>query len=436
MLKSHMEEIKIEDTKEEIKDEAKNERKKIPETKPQSLKSTIIIAVIVSVILSSFFGAVFGFMGGKISNKVFSKISQKFNIGQKGGEYSGSNKEKIVEEDSAVIDVVSKSSPAVVSIVITKDVPRYKSFFEDPFGFFDEMNGSSQGGTEKQKVGGGSGFIVNSNGTIVTNKHVVSDQSADYTVITNDGKEYPAKVLARDPIKDIAVIKIEGENFPTLELGDSDNLKVGQTVIAIGNSLGEFSNSVSKGIISGLQRNVTAGSGFGQTEQLTNIIQTDAAINPGNSGGPLLDISGKVIGVNVAMAQGAENVAFSIPSNQIKKIVDQVKDTGKISTPFLGVRTIAVNQEIQKENNLPFNYGALITRGEKITDFAVMPGSPADKAGLVENDIILEVNGKKVDSKNQLVELISNSNVGDEITLKIWHKGETKEVKVKLEEKK
>lgn len=427
-----MEEIKIE----EKKAETKNEQQKISETKPRSLKSTIAIVVIVSVILSSFFGAVFGFMGGKISNKIFSKISQKFNIGQKGEDFSSKSVEKIVEEDSAVIDVVEKSSPAVVSIVITKDVPKYRSFFEDPFGFFDEVNGSSQGGTEKQKVGGGSGFIVNSNGTIVTNKHVVSDQNADYTVITNDGKEYSAKVLARDPIKDIAVIKIEGEKFPTLELGDSDSLKVGQTVIAIGNSLGEFSNSVSKGIISGLQRNVTAGSGFGQTEQLANIIQTDAAINPGNSGGPLLDITGKVVGVNVAMAQGAENVAFSIPSNQIKRIVEQIKDNGKISTPFLGVRTIAVNQEIQKENNLPFNYGALITRGEKITDLAVMPGSPADKAGLVENDIILEVNGKKVDSKNQLVGLISNSNVGDEITLKVWHKGNTKEIKVKLEEKK
>lgn len=433
-----MEEIKTEDKKEEIlkKEGMKNEQQKISETKTRSLKSTITIIIIVSVILSSFFGAVFGFMGEKISNKIFSKISQKFNIDQKGENVSSQSIEKIVEEDSAVIDVVEKSSPAVVSIVITKDVPKYKSFFEDPFGFFDEMNGSSQGETEKQKVGGGSGFIVSLNGTIVTNKHVVSDQNADYTVITNDGKEYPAKVLARDPIKDIAVIKINGEKFPVLDLGDSDSLKVGQTVIAIGNSLGEFSNSVSKGIISGLQRNVTAGSGFGQTEQLANIIQTDAAINPGNSGGPLLDISGKVIGVNVAMAQGAENVAFSIPSNQIKKIVEQIKNTGKISTPFLGVRSIAVNQEIQKENNLPFNYGALITRGEKITDFAVMPGSPADKAGLMENDIILEVNGKKIDSKNQLIELISNFNAGDEITLKIWHKGETKEVKIRLEEKK
>jgi serine protease Do len=270
---------------------------------------------------------------------------------------------------------------------------------------------------------------------IITNKHVVSDLNAEYTVITNDGKEYSARVLARDVNKDIAIIKIDGENFPTLPLGDSDALRIGQTVIAIGNSLGEFSNSVSKGIISGLRRNITAGSGFGESEKLSDIIQTDAAINSGNSGGPLLDISGNVIGVNVAMAQGAENIAFSIPVNQIKKIVDQVKSTGKISTPFLGVRSITVNKQIQSENNLSFDYGALIARGEKITDFAVLPGSPADKAGFVENDIILEINGTKIDEKNSLTDIISGFNVGDTIKVKIWHKGETKNIQVKLEER-
>ncbi len=364
-------------------------------------------------------------MGGRISDSIFSRMG----LISKGQRVSG---EKIVEDDSAVIDVVQQASPAVVSIVITKDVPKYKSFFEDPFGFFNERN---QEGTEKQTVGGGSGFFVNSNGMIVTNKHVVGDQGADYTVITNDGKEYSAKVLARDPIKDIAVIKVEGNNFPTLGFGNSSDLKIGQTVVAIGNSLGEFSNSVSKGIISGLQRNVTAGSGLGQTEQLSNIIQTDAAINPGNSGGPLLNIDGKVIGINVAMAQNAQNIGFAIPSDQIAKIVDQVKSSGKISTPFLGVRSVTLNDQIQKANNLPFNYGALVSRGEKATDLAVIPGSPADKAGIQENDIILEINGKKIDNKNEISDAISNMNVGQVITMKIWHKGETKEIKITLGER-
>jgi S1-C subfamily serine protease len=418
---------------ENINTENNQENKTVKEKKPKSLTCVIITMIILSVLLSSFFGTVFGFLGGKISDKIFSKISQKFG---KGASVSTEiSRERIVEEDSAIIDVVEKSSPAVVSIVITKDVPTYKSFFEDPFGFLNNSQGT-QKGTEKKTIGGGSGFIVSSNGMIVTNKHVASDQSADYTVITNDGKEYPAKILAVDPNKDIAVIKIEGEDFPTLEFGNSESLKVGQTVIAIGNSLGEFSNSVSKGIISGLRRDITAGSGFGKTEQLTGIIQTDAAINSGNSGGPLLDISGKVIGVNVAMAQGAENVAFSIPVDQIKKIVEQVKSTGKISTPFLGVRSILINQEIQKDNNLPFAYGAIVARGTKVSDFAVIPGSPADKAGILENDIILEINGTKIDNKNQTTNLVSSYNAGDTITLKIWRKGEIKDIKVTLEERK
>jgi S1-C subfamily serine protease len=272
---------------------------------------------------------------------------------------------------------------------------------------------------------------------IITNKHVVSDTQADYTVILNDGKEYVAKVIARDPVSDIAVIKIDGNDFSPVILGDSDSIKVGQTAIAIGNSLGEFSNSVSKGIISGLKRNITAGSVLGGgSERLTNIIQTDAAINAGNSGGPLLNINGEVIGVNVAMAQGAENVGFALPINQVKKIIDQVKEKGQISVPFLGVRYVVIDQTIQKQNNLPFDYGVLATRGQTISDLAVIPGSPADKAGIVENDIILEADGQKITADNQLSDIIAKHNVGEEMTLKIWHKGGTKDVKVKLEERK
>jgi len=322
----------------------------------------------------------------------------------------------------------------VISIVITKDVPKFKSYFE----FFNRGWGGQQEEnpeTEKQKVGGGSGFIVSANGMVVTNKHVVEDTDADYTVITSDGKEYSARVLARHPSLDVAIIKIDGDNFPVLEFGDSDNLKIGQTAIAIGNQLGEFSNSVSRGIVSGLKRNVVAGSGWGQTELLSNIIQTDAAINPGNSGGPLLNISGQVIGVNVAMAQGAENIGFALPINKVKKTIQQVKDNGKISIPFLGVRYIILNESIQKENDLPFAYGALVLRGEKITDLAVTPGSPADKADIVENDIILEIGGEKITEKNQLSDLIFKYGINEEITLKIWHKGDEKEVKVKLEER-
>ncbi len=412
-----------------------------------------ILILLIAIFISSIFGAFFGFVAGGLGQKIVSQISQDFPwLSQAlGGQPANKidpliSKEKIIEEDSAVIDVVEKSTPAVVSIVISKDVTKIQSFI-DPFGFFGDPNSfdnpsdqnnspnNSGGNTQKQKIGAGTGFIITSDGMIVTNKHVVADTGADYTVLTNDGKEHPAKVLARDPINDIAVIKIDGTDYSTLSFGDSSSLKIGQTAIAIGNSLGEFSNTVSKGIISGLKRNLTAGGGLGDSEKLTNIIQTDAAINPGNSGGPLLDINGQVIGINVAIAQGAQNVGFALPASQVQKITDQVRTTGKISTPYLGVRYIPIDATLQKQINLPFNYGVMVLRGQTMTDFAVVPGSPADKAGIMENDVILEINGQRIDTNNSLVDLLSKFNVGDQVTLKIWHKGDTKDVQVKLEER-
>lgn len=338
------------------------------------------------------------------------------------------------EEDGATIDMVEKTTPSVVSIIVKKDVSVYRSspfdFFFDPF--FDY---SVPPNMEKQQVGGGTGFFVTSDGMIVTNKHVVSDLQAEYSVITQDGVEHSATILARDPARDIAIVKVEGKDFPVLELGDSHSLRVGQTVIAIGNSLGEFSNSVSRGIVSGLGRNIVAGSEFGKTEHLDGIIQTDAAINPGNSGGPLLDISGRVIGINVAVAQGAENIGFALPIDSIKDTIDQVKETGQIVTPFLGVRYIILDKEIQSRNNLGYDYGALVSRGETRGDLAVIPGSPADKAGIVENDIILEIDSKKVTQDNDIARVISQHRVGDELALKIWHKGEEKNIRVRLEKR-
>lgn len=399
------------------------------------------LILLVIILTSSVFGAFFGFLAAGFGQKVFSELSGKFPTFFSAKENSKTintliSREKIVEEDSAVIEVVEKSAPSVVSIVVSKDVQKVQRFF-DPFGFFDNFSqeNDSTDNAQKTQVGAGTGFLITAEGMIVTNKHVVSDTVADYTVITSDDKEHPARVLARDPLNDIAIIKIEGTDYPTLSFGNSDELKIGQTVIAIGNSLGEFSNTVSKGIISGLRRNLTAGKGQGDSEKLTNIIQTDAAINPGNSGGPLLDISGKVIGINVAIAQGAQNVGFAIPEAQVQKITEQVKTTGKISTPYLGVRYIPVDETLQRQVKLPFEYGVMILRGEALTDFAVMPGSPADKAGLMENDVILEVNGEKINAERGLVELLAKFSVGDEINLKVWHKGEIKELKVKLEER-
>lgn len=396
--------------------------------------------IIITIVLSSFFGAVFGFMAGGSSNLILSKIEGRWGkifSGASKSSNSSTSKETVVQEESAVTDVVEKATSSVVSIVISKDVTQYRRFspFEFFFGPDSGRQDNSAGDTIKQKIGGGSGFFVSEDGMIATNKHVVEDMTADYTVITNDGQEYPAKVLARDPVRDIAVIKIDGSNFSVLALGDSDNLKIGQTAIAIGNSLGEFANSVSRGIISGLGRNVSASSSFGEREQLNDIIQTDAAINPGNSGGPLLDISGQVIGVNVAVAQGAENIGFALPINQVKKIVEQVKTKGKISTPYIGVRYVILDSVMQKRNNLPFDYGALVMRGQSLADLAVVPGSPADKAGIVENDIILEINGEKITAENQLSDAIAKFDVGEQVSCKIWHKGEIRDLKLTFEER-
>ena len=364
-----------------------------------------------------------------------------------------SNISNCVTQEDKVIEVVKNASPAVVSIIITKDLPVIEKYYEefDPFGsdeFFKKFFGEDwlspfrfkipkyrEKGTEKKEIGGGTGFIVSSDGLILTNRHVVEDKDADYIVLTNKGEKIPAKVLARDPVQDIAILKINKKNLPVLTLGNSDKLQIGQTVIAIGNALGEFRNTVSVGVISGLKRSITASSSFGQTEQLHKVIQTDAAINRGNSGGPLLNLKGEVIGINVAMAVGAENIGFALPINLAKRDIEQVKTKGKITYPFLGVRYILIDEEIKKKNNLPVDYGALVIRGESRGELAVIPGSPADKAGIQENDIILEVDGVKVNSKHPLSELIQKHNPNDTVKLKILHKGNEKVIYVKLGER-
>lgn len=349
---------------------------------------------------------------------------------------------KVIEEESQVIKVVEKASPSVVSIIITKDLPKIEQFFGTPFDdFFNndlfpfriQIPQFREQGKEKKEIGGGTGFVVDKSGLIITNKHVVIDTEAEYTVLTNEGKKYPAKVVARDPFSDLAILKVNKSNLPSLELGDSSNLKLGQTVIAIGNALGEFRNTVSKGIISGLSRSITAG-GLGFTEQLSGVIQTDAAINQGNSGGPLLNLGGQVIGISTAIAQGAQNIGFAIPINEARNIIESVKKYGKIIRPWLGVRYVLINEAIARANNLPVKYGALIIKGQGLTELAVVPGSPADKVGLVENDIILEFDKQKIDENHPLAKVIAKYRPGDEIGLKILSKGKEKVIKVRLAE--
>lgn len=348
---------------------------------------------------------------------------------------------RILDEESAVIEVVEGTQNAVVSIIITKDIPIFEEYYYNPFenfgfnGFgFSVPQQGEQIGSEEVEVGSGSGFFVREDGLIVTNRHVVEDEEAQYSVILNDGQILEAEVLDRDTVYDIAFLKVDGENFNTILLGSTDDIKVGQGAIAIGNALGEFSNTVSTGIISGLGRNVTASSGYGNYVTLNDVIQTDASINPGNSGGPLLDLAGNGVGVNVAVASNAENIGFAIPIDYVKNALESIEEHGEILRPYLGIRYTIITPSLQEANGLEYDYGALVVRGDSTEELAVIPGSPADKAGITENDIILEVNGTKIDEDNQLSFLIQKYAIGESLELKMYSKGEEKSVTITLEE--
>lgn len=340
---------------------------------------------------------------------------------------------RVVGEESQVIDVVKRAAPAVVSIVAAADVPNIERCYRTPIGFEDDFFGDidfripgfCQRGTTRQRVGAGSGFLVSADGYILTNKHVIDNDRADYTVILNDaahkGEKVTARVVAKDPGNDIAVLKIERTGLPFLQFGDSSQLQVGATAIAIGYALGEFDNTVSKGVISGLSRSIRADdASSGQSEQLEDIIQTDAAINPGNSGGPLLDIAGNVIGMNVAMAS-AQSIGFAIPANEVRAIFTQVQQTGTIERPYLGIRYRLLSPEAKEAEELPVDYGAQLTGGSG--EPAVLPDSPAAKAGLKAGDIILSVDSKKITTEQDLASLVAKTRVGQQLSLTVLREG-------------
>lgn len=301
-----------------------------------------------------------------------------------------------IDESSAIISVAEEVSPAVVSIT---GVSVQQTFF---------------GGTTESESSG-TGFIVSSEGLIVTNKHVVAD-SADYTVYTSDGNEYAAEIMATDPLFDIAILKIDATGLPTVELGSTDSLKVGQTVVAIGNALGQYQNSVTTGIISGIGRVIQASDSTGtETENLDNVIQTDAAINLGNSGGPLLNIEGQVIGVNTAIDESGDSIGFAIPVDLIISALESYYESGEIVRPMLGVSYVSLNSELANSYNLSVDEGAYIYSNSSSS--AIVSGSAADAAGLKGGDIITAINGEKISGTKTLTTLISQYGVGDEVTI-------------------
>ncbi len=332
----------------------------------------------------------------------------------------------IVSEESTIVKVVEESLPSVVTIGINKT--RYiGGYYEiDPFNPFSPFR-RVPGRKEEVERNIGSGFIVSSDGLIITNKHVVSDKEAEYIVLTYDNQKYKVEKIYRDPLNDLAILKINAKNLKPLELGDSSNLKLGQLAIAIGTPLGEFRNTVTVGVISGLGRGITAGSPFeGYVEKLDNVIQTDAAINPGNSGGPLLNSRGQVIGVNTAIAAEGQNIGFAIPINVVKDLLEEFRRRGStFERPYIGIRYKMIDRQTALLNEVP--EGALVVE--------IVPDSPAEKVGIQPGDIIVEFDGKRLRAEDEetLAKLVLKRKVGDRVKLKVWREGRSFETTVTLE---
>lgn len=399
-----------------------------------------------------------GFLGGAISNRIQAPANQ-----------TGPSESlvqpvtmKLVDEKSEIVDAIEKVSPSVVSIVISQELkmirqkgvspfdlfnndPFFKEFFQ-PFQIQPEPEPQEEPEQnnekpKKQKIGGGSGFIISADGLILTNRHVVNSDDVDYTVILHDGSEFKAEVVSRDVLNDIAVIKLVPENgakLPELKpvsFGNSSSLKIGQTVIAIGNALAEFQNSATRGIVSAIGRQIFASDGTGRSENLSGLIQTDAAINPGNSGGPLINLAGEVVGINTAIAQGANGIGFALPIDDVKPVISSIKEKGRIVRPILGVMFTMLSPELAKEMGLKEDQEGALLKGDGKT-FAVLPGKPAEKAGLQEKDVITEVNGVKINQKNPLQREIMKYAPGDKVKVKYLRKGKESVADVTLDEAK
>jgi S1-C subfamily serine protease len=316
-----------------------------------------------------------------------------------------------LDDQEATIRAIKKVMPSVVSIIV---------YGEEKTVNLNLSTGQQE--TKKQivKEGSGTGFLISADGFILTNKHVANagGDKAEYRIILSSGKQYYAQLIGKDPMNDFAVLKIFDKDLPYVELGDSDNLPVGSSVIAIGNALGLYQNSVTKGIVSGLGRSIVASDQEGNSEILDNIIQTDAEINVGNSGGPLVDLSGKVVGVNAAVDLNGASIGFAIPINDARPVINSIREIGRIVRTRLGVRYTMITPEIAQDRKLKRESGALLLNGEN-GEPAITSNSPAAKAGLLAGDIIFEINAIKIDGNNTLLSILQKYRPGNKIGLKI-----------------
>ncbi len=366
---------------------------------------------------------IFGYGGAWIENRNnFGSVTYA-NLGRQ---------ERIVTSQSALIDQIAKTvGPSVVSI---NDVITTTSSSTSGFGLF----GFSQ---PQQAQAAGTGIILTSNGLIVTNRHVVPQGTSNVSITLSNGVQLNhVSIVGRTPSSsslDIAFLKItnlEGQKLTPAVIGNSSQVQVGNAVVAIGNALGQFQNTVTSGIISGYGRSVQASNSLGtSSENLDDLFQTDAAINEGNSGGPLVNMNGQVIGINVATASGAQNIGFSIPINDVKGLIAQVLKTGKFSMPYLGIRYIPLTPDVANEYKLRVNNGAFIAPSSNpSTNPSVIPGTPAATAGLQTNDIITAVNGIKINQENSLTSLLDQYTPGTKITLTVLRGSNSLSISVTL----
>lgn len=371
---------------------------------------------VMAIILLIIFSTTFGFVGGYFGDKAH----------QTGGLTGQSSRQTVSNESEVITRLAKDVGPSAVSINVTS-----KGISQTIFG----------GSRAVEQKSAGTGIIIDSNGTIITNRHVIPAGATSVGVTLADGTEFEhVEVLGRtndNDTLDIAFIKIndkKGKDLKAAKLGDSSKVEVGQNVVAIGNALGRFQNTVTSGIISGYGRSVEAGDAQ-SSETLQNLFQTDTAINAGNSGGPLVNFDGEVIGINTAIAGGdAQNVGFAIPINDVKGLVTSVLRDGKLLRPYLGVRYVTLTDDAAFKHNLQTKRGAYIPPADPgAGEQSIIPDSPAAKAGLQERDIITKVNDDPINETNSLISVLGRHSVGDKVTLTVVRDNHDQKIDVTLE---
>jgi len=397
----------------------------LPKIQPQKYISKAEAVLLLFVLIAGIIG---GFAGGWLETSDY-----------KGQVLTSAttNQQRLVNNNGQlIIDIAKKLSPSVVSVVATSGT-EYSS--NNVFGFSQPVQQQSEG----------TGIIISSNGLILTNRHVVPAGTASVSVTLSNGVQLnDVSVVGRTTTNeslDIAILKInntQGQKLTPAVIGNSNDVQVGDEVVAIGNALGEFHNTVTSGIISGYGRNIQASSSSGSanpfepsssnsSENLTDMFQTDAAINEGNSGGPLVNLNGQVIGVNTAIASNSQNIGFAIPINEVRGLISEVINTGKFERPFLGVRYIPITAGVQQQYHLKLSEGAYIPKGSSSTP-SVLPGTAAKRAGLKAGDIITKVDNTPVNQQNDLATLIDLYEPGTKISLTVFNGSTTKVINVKL----